>query len=192
MPHDTPLSLSASSKHALDHDAATFADFVARYKPIVFRWALGMLGSRDDAEDVTQETFVIVWQKLDSVRSDAALNTWMYRITSRVANKHRRQAGRRRLLTSLPWSRPDQNVYTTDPGGRVDRERTLSRILELANALPKRQRELFDLCDMQGLSPQEAAEILDMNPVSARASLFKARAAVRMDLLRTHPRFTEP
>lgn len=191
MPHHTPSTLSALGEQSLDRDASTFADFVARYKPIVFRWALGMLGSRDDAEDVTQETFVIVWQKLDTVRHDAALNTWMYRITSRVANKHRRHAGRRRLLTSMPWSRSEPNVYITDPGGRVDRERTVARIFELAHALPKRQRQLFDLCDLQGLSPQEAAEILEMNPVSARASLFKARAAVRMDLLRTHPRFTE-
>ena len=55
----------------------------------------------------------------------------------------------------------------------------------------RRQREIFDLVDLQGLSPAEAAERTGMKPVSVRANLFKARKAIRESLLATHPSYRE-
>jgi RNA polymerase sigma-70 factor (ECF subfamily) len=80
-------------------------------------------------------------------------------------------------------------VYTTDPGGRVDRELLLAQIYESVRELPARQREVFDLCDLQGRTPAEIAEMLGMKAVSVRANLFKARAAIRRKILLTHPRY---
>jgi DNA-directed RNA polymerase specialized sigma24 family protein len=57
--------------------------------------------------------------------------------------------------------------------------------------LPLRQREVFDLVDLQGLSPGEAAERTGLKPVSVRASLFKARQAIRSAILATHPAYAE-
>ncbi len=103
----------------------------------------------------------------------------------------RRKRGRRGRLALTPAARPAREVYTTDPGGRVDRERAATVIRELFAALPQRQREVFDLVDLQGLSPAEVAERTGMKPVSVRANLFKARKAIRDNLLATHPAYGE-
>ena len=90
-----------------------------------------------------------------------------------------------------PAARPERDMYTTDPGGRVDRQRAATVIRELFSDLPRRQREIFDLVDLQGLSPAEVAERTGMRPVSVRANLFKARKAIRDSLLATHPAYSE-
>ena len=176
-------------RRARDGDSVSFAQLVALYQPQVFRWALGLVRSRDDAEDVTQDVFVIAWRKLSTFRGDGSIDSWLYSITRRLALRARRRSVRSRLLGRLPRNRPSKEVYTTDPGGRVDQARLLALVDTAAKALPARQREVFELCDLQGLAPQEAAALIGMKAVTARANLFKARAALRRAILCTHPSF---
>src|SRR5438876_1005853 len=138
-----------------------------------------------------QEVFVRTHRQLDQYRSDGPLEAWLYRITRRAATQMRRKSKRRGRLALSPGAQPLRDVYTTDPGGRVDRERAASIIRELFSNLPQRQREIFDLVDLQGLSPAEVAERTGMKPVSVRANLFKARKTIRENLLATHPSYSE-
>lgn len=172
-------------------DTSAFTAFVERYKPVVFRWAVGHVSDGDEAEDIAQEAFVLAYQNLGSFRGEGSLEGWMYRITRRVAERQRLKKKKRGLLGALPAARPTAEVYTTDPGGRIDRERALALIYESVGELPLRQREIFDLCDLQGHSPTDAADILGLKPVSVRANLFKARASIRRRILLTHPRYSE-
>lgn len=183
---DAQLASLASSG-----DESAFTTLVTRFQPAVFRWALMFANDPDDAEDITQEVFVRTYRQLDSYRSDGPLEAWLYRITRRTAIQMRRTRSRRGRLALSPGARPARDVYTTDPGGRVDRERAANVIHELFAGLPRRQREIFDLVDLQGLSPAEAAERTGMKPVSVRANLFKARKAIRESLLATHPSYRE-
>lgn len=175
-------------RRARDGDSLSFSQFVVLYQPLVFRWALGLVRSRDDAEEVTQDVFVIAWRKISKYRGDGSIESWLYSITRRLAIRARRRRGRR-LLGILPPKAPPRSVYITDPGGRVDQSRLLAIVDSAAKALPPRQRELFELCDLQGLAPTEAAELIGMKAIAARASLFKARAALRRAILRTHPSY---
>ena len=172
-------------------DDAAFTTLVTRFQPAVFRWALIFARDPDEAEDITQEVFVRTHRQIGDYRSDGPLEAWLYRITRRAATQMRRKRGRRGRLALTPAARPAREVYTTDPGGRVDRERAATVIRELFAALPQRQREIFDLVDLQGLSPAEVAERTGMKPVSVRANLFKARKAIRDNLLATHPAYGE-
>jgi RNA polymerase sigma factor (sigma-70 family) len=183
---DAQLASLASSG-----DDSAFTTLVTRFQPAVFRWALMFANDPDDAEDITQEVFVRTYRQLDTYRSDGPLEAWLYRITRRTAIQMRRTRSRRGRLALSPGARPSRDVYTTDPGGRVDRERAATVIHELFAGLPRRQREIFDLVDLQGLSPAEAAERTGMKPVSVRANLFKARKAIRESLLATHPSYRE-
>jgi RNA polymerase sigma factor (sigma-70 family) len=128
---------------------------------------------------------------LSQYSSDGSLGGWLYAITRTTANQWRRTRKRRSRLALSPAAAPPSDVYTTDPGGRVDRERAALVIRELFAQLPARQREIFDLVDLQGFSPAEAAERTRMKPVSVRANLFKARAAIRAKFLATHPSYGE-
>jgi RNA polymerase sigma factor (sigma-70 family) len=168
-----------------------FVALVERMQPMVYRWAVALLGDRDDAEDVTQEVFVQAYRKIHTYRGDGPVEGWFYRITRGVALRHRTKVHRRSRLGASTAASSTQEVYLTDPGARVDRESMMALIREIVDTLPMRQREVFMLCDLQGLSPAEAAVMLGMKDVSVRASLFKARAAIRASVLRTHPEFRE-
>jgi RNA polymerase sigma-70 factor (ECF subfamily) len=165
-------------------DEGAFATLVGQYQPLVFRWAIALSGDGDEAEDITQEVFVRVHRKLGSYRGDGPFEGWLYRITRRVAGRARRKGLHEATSTA-------QDVYITDPGARVDRQRAVELIRLIAEALPVRQREVFILCDIEERTPAEAAAILDMKDVSVRASLFKARASIRRSILATHPCYAE-
>jgi RNA polymerase sigma-70 factor (ECF subfamily) len=183
---DAQLASLASSG-----DDSAFTTLVTRFQPAVFRWALMFAADPDEAEDITQEVFVRTYRALGQYSSDGPLDAWLYRITRRTATQMRRTRKRRGRLALSPASQPLRDVYTTDPAGRVDRERAASVIRDLFAELPRRQREIFDLVDLQGFSPAEAAERMGMKPVSVRANLFKARKAIRISLLATHPSYSE-
>jgi RNA polymerase sigma factor (sigma-70 family) len=167
-------------------DETAFVAVVARFKPLVFRWAIALCGDADEAEDITQEVFIRVYRSIATFRSDGPFDAWLYRITRRVLlrvrRKHRREP---------PASSSAIDVYTTDPGARVDRQRTVELIRTIADELPLRQREVFILCDLEGRTPAEVARLVGMKDVSVRASLFKARASIRRTILASHPRFRE-
>lgn len=179
-----------ASLAAAGNDSA-FATVVTRFQPAVFRWALTFARDPDEAEDIVQEVFVSAYRRLSQYRSDGSLDAWLYSITRRTANQMRRTQKRRKRLALSPGARPLRDVYTTDPGARVDRERATILIHEMFAELPARQREIFDLVDLQGLAPAEVAERTGMKPASVRANLFKARASIRARLLATHPSYSE-
>ena len=172
-------------------DDAAFTTLVTRFQPAVFRWALMFARDPDEAEDITQEVFVRTHRQIGNYRSDGPLEAWLYRLTRRAATQLRRTRSRRGRLSLTPAARPLSDVYTTDPGGRVDRERAATVIRELFAELPRKQREIFDLVDLQGLSPAEVGERTGMKAVSVRANLFKARKAIRESLLAAHPAYGE-
>jgi RNA polymerase sigma-70 factor (ECF subfamily) len=172
-------------------DDAAFTTMVTRYQPAVFRWALMFARDPDEAEDVAQEVFVRAHRQLSQYRSDGSLEAWLYAITRRAAYQMLRTRRRRSRLALSPGARPSRDVYTTDPGGRVDRERAAAVIREMFSELPPRQREIFDLIDLQGLTPAEVAERTGLKPVSVRANLFKARSTIRARFLATHPSYSE-
>ena len=167
-----------------DGDERAFAALVGRYQPIVFRWAIALSGDADEAEDITQEVFIRVHRKLSDFRGDGSFDAWLYRITRRVALRQRPTR-----LAPVDAATPD--VYVTDPGARVDRQRAVALLQTIATTLPMRQREVFILCDLEGRTPAEAAAMLDMKDVSVRASLFKARTSIRRAILATHPCYRE-
>lgn len=165
-------------------DEAAFTALVGTYQRLVYRWAFALSGDADAAEDITQEVFVRVHRKLSSFRGDGPFEGWLYRITCRVARRTRRK-------DSGQVASSTDDVYLTDPGARIDRQRAIELIQTIAGTLPMRQREVFILCDIQGRTPAEAAAMLDMKSVSVRASLFKARSSIRRTILATHPCYRE-
>ena len=182
--------LSKTVEQANLGNAGAFNELVAALHPTVYRWALTFARDPDEADEITQETFVLVHRKLDQYRGESDVEGWVYLITRRVALQRRRKVRRRQLLStkSFPIS---ESVYNTDPGARVDRERVAEFIRYFFTTLPPRQREVFDLVDLQGHDPSEVADIIGVRPGTVRANLFKARTAIRERLLELHPAWRE-
>ena len=168
-------------------DASAFGALVAALHPTVHRWALVFANDADEADDIVQETFVRMHLRLAQDRGDAPLEAWLYRIVRHAAGQRRRLASRRAKLSRLPKAQPERDVYLTDPGARVDRQRLIDEVRAFFGRLPSRQREIFDLVDLQGYDPIEVALMTGIKPSTVRGNLFKARAAIRARLLAAHP-----
>ena len=172
-------------------DDRSFGELVTQLQPRVYRWALTYAHDPDEADEIAQQTFMIIHRQLDKFRGDAPLEAWAVRITRRVAEQGRRTFTRRSRLAASPAARPERELYLTDPGARVDRQRVAALIREFFADLPPRQREVFDLVDLQGYDPAEVADMLRAKAVTVRANLFKARSAIRARILVTHPAWAE-
>jgi RNA polymerase sigma-70 factor, ECF subfamily len=185
-PDDRSLSLAALIPAAAYGDVAAFEQIVRALQPQVYRWALTFARDVDDADEITQDTFIRLHRNLGKFRGESALEAWVYGITRRVGLQRKRKTDRRKWLTEavIPGL---ENVYSTDPGGRVDRQRIAGYIRHFFTELPPRQREVFDLVDLQGHEPSEVAEMLGLKQATLRTNLFKARAAIRANIIAAHP-----
>jgi RNA polymerase sigma-70 factor (ECF subfamily) len=173
-------------------DERAFALLVGRMQPLVQRWVLSYAAGPDEVDDIVQESFVLALRKLNQYRGGGFFRVWLYRIAVRAAGRTRKKARHRAVLAAGPKAAPDRLVYETDPGGRVDRERLGSLVREFWQELPERQRAVVDLVDLQGYPPIEAAAMLDLNPSTLRANLFKGRQSLRSRLLARYPSLATP
>lgn len=182
-----PDTLAPLIAQATDGDAESLAELIAQLQPRVYRWALGFTADPDEADDVMQDSFVLMYRRLHQYGGQSTFDGWMYQVTRRVANQRQRTGRRRARLAAQHDARRELLAYLTDPGARVDRERMVDLVLATVDLLPPRQREIFDLVDLQGYSPAEVAELTGANPSTIRGNLFKARATVREALLTKEP-----
>src|SRR4051812_36239897 len=152
---------------------------LAQIHPILYRWALANATDVDDAEDIAQQALVAAYRKIGQFRGESPLAVWLYRLTTRTAMQRRRTSARRKVLDVRANADVTRRVYETDPGGRVDRDRLTALVRECYDRLPPQQRAALSLVDLEGYTPAEAAELMELAPVTLRANLFKARASVR-------------
>ena len=172
-------------------DGRAFDDLVRRYYERIYRWAVARTGDRDDAEDVTQETLLRIHRHLPGFDGRSRFSTWLYQVTrSAAADLHRRRARRARLVSRVKRDSPQ----TVDPRGQelaTDGRRAGDLVRTYLEQLSERQREVFDLVDLQGFSTVEVSEMLKMEPVTVRSHLFRARKAIRMKILESCPELVE-
>lgn len=153
-------------------------------RPMVCRWALIMTGDLDDAEDVAQVVLMKTLNSIASFDGRARVTSWVYRITRNASLDHQREKRQaQRLAEKAGWLAETQTPELADPLDDIEMERTLSLIRTLVTELPMMQREVFDLVDLQGLRPAEAARLLEMNPNTLRVHLLRARSRMRKEML---------
>jgi RNA polymerase sigma-70 factor (ECF subfamily) len=130
-----------------------------------------------DADDLTQEVFVVVHRKLDSLRDPERLRSWLYSICRRVvAHQRRRQRVRRALQQVLGTSR-DPHGFT--PEDEIQRRELEHRLYEALDRLSPRRREALILFALEEMSGKEIAELLRI-PVG---TVWTRLHAARRDLL---------
>ena len=173
-------------------DREALRELVETAYPAVHRWALVRTGDPSDADDLTQDVMIQMIRKLDAYRGTARFSTWLYTVTRNAASDRFRHARRQADLVQDPRAveafTPSQQL---PPDVQIDRSDLTGMVRVFFQDLPARQREVFDLIDLQGLTSAEAAERLDIETVSVRASLFKARRTLRSRILEAVPERAE-
>ncbi len=153
-------------------------------RPLVCRWALVITGDPDDAEDVAQVVLMKTLGSLERFDRRSKFTSWVYRITRNASLDHQRRKRRDlRLMDRLAVPAALEAPPMEDPLDEIEMKRTLQLIRALLGKLSTRQREVFDLVDLQGLKPAEAARLLEMNPNTLRVQLLRARRTMRREML---------
>ena len=172
-------------------DATAFDELVSLYGGMVFNLAYRQLGDREEALDLSQDVFLRVHRKLSSFRGDSALKTWIFRIVINLAhNRHKSWKSRRRDRTMslesslgaeddgptlgdrLPDERhdPERAAHTTDTKRLIE-----DGLLELSTD----HREILVLRDIEELSYDEVAGILDVSIGTVKSRISRARARLK-------------
>lgn len=162
-----------------DRDA--FRSVVQNYQRMVFSLALKMLADEDDAKDVVQETFIRAWQKIGGFDVRRSFATWLYTIASRLCIDHIKR-GRR--LVPLP---DDESVLhrfaaETDSQRTLENREWVSIVRLMASDLSPKQRLVFTLCQLEGLSSDEVEKITGLNARQVKSNLYAARQTIREQL----------
>ncbi len=172
-------------------DPEAFRLLVHRFQDTIYRWALGATGDRDDADDVTQQVLLKIYRHLATLREGGRLRTWLFRVTSNTALEMHRTRGRRAAALDRELLLTPGERASLEPVDQLDVDRTMMLIEHYFRELPDRQRLIFDLADYQGYTPAEIADMLEMEAVTVRANLCKARRSIRERILRDHPELRE-
>jgi len=167
----------------LDGNQRAFEALLVRHEPRVLR-VLRLLGVPPaDREDVAQEVFVRVFRFLGGFKPGNPFAGWVYRITVNAVHDYRGRVGRRRR-DEAEWM-PGLEEVVSNEGlpERLDRGMDLRRQLELAlNVLSERERAVFVLRELEGLSTREVARSLGITGVTVRRHLGRARRSLQRAL----------
>jgi RNA polymerase sigma-70 factor (ECF subfamily) len=132
-----------------------------------------------DAEDVTQEVFMIAHRRLATLQLQANPRNWLYGIARRLAANHVAKLKRRG-----GQSIEDRDAVTQmDPAGQLQRDRERELLQSAMERLDDKKREVFVLFELEGLAMQEVAEVVDCPLHTAYSRLYKARAIVQRGVL---------
>ena len=158
-------------------------ELLRRVRPMIYRWAVVQTADADDAEDITQKVLLQVNARIGDFEGRARFTTWLYRVTANAVGEQRRSRGIwRRFLEKLRVAGIADRTQIDVLAG-IDNARSRDRVAALLHDLTRTQRVLTDLVDLQGYAPAEAAEMLAMNPNTARVHLMRARRILRRRLL---------
>jgi RNA polymerase sigma-70 factor (ECF subfamily) len=173
-------------------DSSAVAELASTYSAQIQQLAYRYLKNWEDAEEVTQDVLMKVYRKIDAFRGDAALSSWIYRITFNTAMS-RLRVGRARKHEELPArdiSGPDsgerQLVEAADWSALADdqvmRAEMRDRLIEALTHLPQVYRVPVLLRDIQGLSTEEASAVLRVKPQTLKSRLHRGRLILRQHL----------
>ena len=177
--------LLAGSSDAFEH-------FVGAYHNKLFRYSYAMCGQREDAEEVAQETLMKVFENLDQLREPERLKPWVFRIAKNACLMKRRKsvfAPRAEIsLDELMPSKSGNGVrleiadWSALPDHLAMDAELRDRIRKGVHALPPMYREVFLLRDVEGLSTEHSADVLDVSADVIKQRLHRARLILRKEL----------
>lgn len=159
-------------------DRAAFERLYRAHTQRVYSVCMRMVTDRTKAEELTQDVFVRVWQKLPTFRGDSLVSTWLHRVAVNVVLTSRKSdnAGKNRAVND------DEAIELTPGRGAFVGERL---DLEAAIAgLPRGARQVFVLHDVEGFTHEEIGEQLGISPGGSKAQLHRARMLLRQALSR--------
>lgn len=159
-----------------------FGRIYLRYEHALFRHALYLLGQREDADDVKQETFLRAYRGIGALRNDYNIRTWLFRICSNLCCDLLRRRQRR---PQLPLDAQcvahfiAEEANANDPIRIAERSDTLAAFVQVLQGMPVQQRQAITLYLLEGFDYSEIAEVLGCARGSAKMRVLRAMEQYR-------------
>jgi RNA polymerase sigma-70 factor (ECF subfamily) len=193
--HHSNLMISSQSASQNPQDTkASFEAAVEKYHARIFQLVYRYLGNYDEADDVTQETFIRAYRAWDNFRGDAQVYTWLYRIALNLCHNQKKKMNRRQQTEGpsldAPLDYSDENEsQTTDvpdnsavPWHTLERKELNQQLFDAVQGLPENYRIVIVLRDIEGLSYEEIAQVTSSSLEAIKSRLFRARNLLRARL----------
>lgn len=164
---------------------SAYRELVETRQSLVFNTCLGFLQNHEDAEDVTQEVFIKVFESIHQFKGESALSTWVYRVTVTSSlefirrKKRKKRAG---FLMPILGADNEQNVEIPDfhhPGVTLDNREKSVVLFKAINQLPENQQIAFILNKVEGLSYQEVSQVMDTSLSAIESLLHRAKTNLK-------------
>ena len=153
----------------------SFEEIYKRTAGFVYNVALRVVNNREDAQEVTQEVFLIIYHKLKKFRFESSFKTWIYRITVNTSINFVKRIRRTTNKMDAYEDEVAAKVLPNDVHKDIDKEHNNKIIEELLNAINPEQRACVVLRNIEGLSYQQIAQTLQININTVRSRLKRAR-----------------
>ncbi len=174
-----------SANEAAGWTAPTWAELVSEHSERVYRLAYRLTGNKHDAEDLTQDVFVRVFRSIHTFKP-GTLEGWLHRITTNLFLDGARRKARIRM--DLASSAPEQIWGAVDSSEEQHLQAALDAdVLAALGQLAPERRVAVVLCDIEGLSYEEIAEVLDLKLGTVRSRISRGRTQLRKLLAHRAP-----
>ena len=166
-------------------DRAAFKSVVEAWQNMVYNTAIGILQNAEDAEDVTQETFMQAFESVASFKGESKFSTWLYRITVSKAMDHIRKKKRKKRFAFIQslYGKNDQPVIDPPdfchPGVSMENKENAAVLFKAMEQLPPNQKTAFVLNKVEGLSYLEIGEVMKITDSAVDALLHRAKANLK-------------
>lgn len=169
-------------------DECAFEALVKAHQNMVYNLCLRMIGDREEAFDLSQETFIKAWHAISLFQGDSKFTTWLSRIASNTCIDHLRKQKRRKTisLTSLDDEEtPIEHEIadcSKDPAYLAQLAEDHALVREAFLGLPKQDRLILSLRAIEDMSYQEIGEVMDLKAGTVKSKLSRAREKIRQSL----------
>jgi RNA polymerase sigma-70 factor, ECF subfamily len=171
-------------------DRKAFRTIAEKYQGMVFRTCIGFVHNKEDAEDITQDVLVNVYQALGSFKSQSAFSTWVYRISINASLNFIRNKSKRsifqRIETVFGFDKPKELKHLTSDADNpeqilINKEHS-ERLNKALDSLTENQRIAFTLSKYDDLPQREIAQIMNITEGAVEALLQRAKANLQKEL----------
>jgi len=180
-------ALGELADRARDGGDEALEELVSTAAPVVRRWALVRLAHAADADDVMQEVMIRMIRSTETWPMGESFAPWLYTVTRNAATDRLRRRGRQRDVGGFDALLDTGPAVGADPSLALVRSELAALLETLLRELPHRQREVFDLIELQGMPANEVARLIGIRASSVRGSLLKARRNLRRRIQATWP-----
>ena len=186
-----PEDISHIIKRIKKGDQLAFKWLVENFQQSAFSLAFRIICNEEDARDIVQESFIKIWKKIESFKEKSSFISWMFKIVANSSIDKLRQQKRTNSVSIDQFSENIINSSFNNWENELDNKELGNVINLLSEGLPEKQRLIFVLRDIQGLSSKETGNILNLPDTIIKSNLYHARIAIRSKLLESQKKRKE-